>query len=139
MATYVKFEIFSEDLASAVHDLNATGDTLKLYLTNSAPNAATHAVKGDLAGISEENGYAAADVQNDISRSGGTTSLTGVDVTWTATAGGFGPFRYVVLYNEDTTVKTDPLIAYWDYGSSISVSEGEDFLADIGTELFTLA
>lgn len=138
MATYVKFEQFVEDLGSAVHDLTAAGDTLKLYLTNNAPSASAHAVKGDLAGISEENGYAAADVQNDFSQTDGTATLTGVDVTWTATAGGFGPFRYVVMYNDTTTVKTDPLICYWDYGSAITVSEGEDFLADIGASLATL-
>jgi hypothetical protein len=138
MADYVKFDQFVEDLGSAVHDLRAAGDTLKIYLTNTAPNVATHALKGDLAGITEENGYAAADIQNDYSQTGGTATLTGVDVTWTATAGGFGPARYVVMYNSTTTVKTDPLICYWDYGSSITVSEGEDLMADVAASLATL-
>jgi len=138
MASYVKFHQFIEDLGSAVHDLRAAGDTLKIYLTNTAPTVATDAVKGDLAGITEENGYAPADIQNDFSQSSGTATLTGVDVTWTASGGSFGPFRYVVLYNDTTTVKTDPLICYWDYGSSITVAAGEDFLADIGASLATL-
>ena len=138
MATHVKFQQFVEDLGSGVHNLAAAGDTLKIYLTNNAPNAATHAVKADLAGITEENGYAPADVQNDFSQTAGTATLTGVDVTWTATAGGFGPFRYVVMYNDTPISPADPLICYWDYGSSISVAESEDFLADIGASLLTL-
>jgi len=139
MATFHAFEQFSEDFGAKVHDLQAAGDTLKLYLTNNAPNASTHAVKGDLAGITEENGYAPADVQNDYSQSGGTGTLTGTTVTWTATAGGFGPFRYVVMYNDSSASPADPLICYWDYGSSISIAEDEEFVATIGASLFTVA
>lgn len=135
MATYVKFHQFVEDLGKGLHDLNS--DTLKLYLTNATPDASTDALKADLAEITAENGYATATVSTTAySQTSGTASLTGDDYTWTATAGGFGPFRYVVLYNETAT--GDPLIAYWDYGSAISVADGESFMANFGTNILTI-
>jgi hypothetical protein len=139
MASYVKFQNFVEDLCKGVHQLHTAGHTLKIYLTANAPNVATHAVKADLAGITEEHGYAAASIQNDMTESGGTATVTGVDVTWTAVGGSFGPFRYVVLYNDTPSSPADPLIAYWDYGSSITVNTGESFKADFGASVFTVA
>lgn len=139
MAAFNKFEAFSEHLAEKVHDLNA--DTLKIYLSNTAPDAAADAVKADLAEISAGNGYAAGgdDVQNATSRSGGTTSITGTDVTVTASGGTVGPFRYVVLYNDTPASPADPLIGWWDYGSSITLADGESFTTDFGASLFTVA
>lgn len=138
MATYNKFQDFVEQLGKGVHQLHAAGHTLMLYLTNTAPNAATHAVKADLAGITEQNGYAAADAQNDYTEASGTGTLTCVDKVWTATTGGFGPFRYVVLYNDTPTSPADPLISWWDYGSSITVNAGETFTVDFGASVATI-
>jgi hypothetical protein len=139
MATAVKFEAFSEHLAEKVHDLNA--DTLKVYLSNTAPNVATHAVKADLAEISGGNGYTAGghDTQNTTSRSGGTTSVVGTDITITASGGNVGPFRYAVLYNDTPTSPADPLIQYWDYGSAITLADGEAFTVDFGASMLTIA
>jgi hypothetical protein len=139
MATYNKFEAFSEHLAEKVHDLNA--DTLKVYATNATPDAAADAVKADLAEITAQNGYPSGgtDVQNATSRTGGTTSVTGVDVTWTASGGTFGPFRYVPLYNDTPTSPADPLVGWWDYGSSITPADGESFTVDFGASMFTIA
>jgi hypothetical protein len=139
MASYNKFQDFVEQLCKGVHQLHAAGHTLMLYLTNTTPNAATHAVKADLAGITEQNGYAAADAQNDLSETGGTATLTCVDKVWTASGGSFGPFRYVVLYNDTPTSPADPLIAWWDYGSAITVNNGETFTVDFGASVFTLS
>lgn len=138
MAAFTKFEVFGEDLCEKVHDLNA--DTLKVYLSNTTPDSAADSVKTDLAEISAGNGYTAggADTQNATSRSGGTTSVTGVDVTWTAAGGTIGPFRYVPLYNDTPTSPADPLIGRWDYGSSITLADGETFTADFGSSMFTV-
>ena len=116
MADFNKFQQFAEDLGKGVHQLHAAGHTLKVYLTNNSPSAADDAVKADLAGITEENGYAAADIQNDYTETSGTGTLTGVDVEWTA-SGAVGPFRYAVLYNDTPSSSADPLIGWWDYGS----------------------
>lgn len=138
MAAFVKFEVFSENLSEKVHNLDT--DTLKVYLSNTAPNVATHTVKADIAEISAGNGYTSGgeDTQNATSRTGGTTSVTGVDITWTAT-GAIGPFRYAILYNDTPTSPTDPLLGFWDYGSAISLSSGETFKVDFGASILTVA
>lgn len=140
MATYNKFEQFVEDLGSGVHQLHAAGHTLKVYASNATPSASLDAVKADLAEITNENGYPAGgtDVQNDFTQTSGTASLTGTDVVWTASGGTFGPLRYVVLYNDTPTSPTDPLIAWWDYGSSVTPANTETFTVDFSTSIFTL-
>jgi len=138
MAAFVKFEVFTEHLAEKVHNLDT--DTLKVYLTNTAPTVGTNAIKADLAEISTGNGYTAGgpDTQNATSRTGGVTSVTGVDATITASGGSIGPFRYAVLYNDTPTSPADPLIGYWDYGSSITLADGEPLQLDFGSSLFTI-
>lgn len=136
-SSFTKFEAFSEHLAEKVHNLDT--DTLKVYLSNTAPNVATMAVKADLAEITNQNGYTAPqDTQNATSRSGAVTSVTGVDVPIVASGGPFGPFRYVVLYNDTPTSPADPLIGYWDYGQALTVNDGETFNVDIGSSMFTV-
>lgn len=140
MVAFYKFNQFVEDMGSKVHDLRATGDTLKVYLTNTAPDAAAHAVKADLAGITEENGYAPADVQNTYTESGGIGTLSGTDVVFIPSGGSFGPFRYAVLYNDTPTSPADPLMGWWDYGAPITVSDGgPPFTVDFGASILTIS
>ena len=139
MAAFVKFQDFVEQLGKGVHQLHAVGHTLMLYLTNNTPDVALDAVKADLVGITEQFGYAAADAQNDYTEAAGTGTLTCVDKVWTAVGGSFGPFRYVVLYNDTPGAPADPLVAYWDYGSSITVLDGETFTVDFGASVLTIA
>jgi len=138
MATYNKFEDFTEQMAKGIHQLHAAGHTLKVYLTNVLPDANADAIKTDLAEIAAGNGYTAGgeDVQNDVAEAAGVMSLTGVDVVITAAGGTIGPFRYVVLYND--TAASDNLIAWWDYGSAITLNSGESLTIDFGTEIMTL-
>ena len=125
MATFNKFQVFVTDLGTGVHNLN-TG-TLNVYLSNAAPSASLDAVKADLAEISTGNGYTGpVDTQNTYAGSSGTGTLTGTKVVITAT-GAVGPFRYVPLYNDTPTSPADPLICWWDYGSSISLANDETF------------
>lgn len=130
MATYNKFQSFVEAVAEKTHNL-AT-DTLKVYLSNTAPNAATMSVKADLAEISAGNGYTAGGntaAQVSSSQTGGLYKLVLADpATWTATGGSIGPFRYAVLYNDTAT--GDPLIAWWDYGASITLQAGDSISVD---------
>ena len=142
MANFVKFQQFVTDVAAGVHAaaLNADTDTLKIYLSNTAPDVAADDVKADLAEITNENGYTApVDVQNAASTATGTITVAGTDVTITASGGTVGPFRYVVLYNDTPSSPADPLIGYWDYGSSITLAAGESFTTDFGASLFTIA
>ena len=140
MATFNKFENFVGDLGDKVHDLQAAGDTLKVYLTNATPDTAADSIKTDLAEITPENGYPSGgtDIQNDWSESGGVGTLTGVDVVFTASGGTFGPFRYAVLYNDTPSSPADPLIGWWDYGSNITPAAGETFTVDFGASVLTV-
>lgn len=140
MATFNKFQDFVEQVGLGVHNLNT--DTLKVYLSNVAPTA-TDTVKatGSATEITAGNGYTAGgnDVTNVWSESGGTGTLAGTDVVITASGGSIGPFRYVVLYNDTPTSPADPLIGWWDYGSSITLLDGESFTVDFGASILTVA
>jgi hypothetical protein len=137
MASFVKFEIFLEDLCKKVHNLHS--DTLNVYLSNDAPVVATDVVKTDVTEISTGSGYIGpVDTQNTVSRSGGTVSVVGTDIVITA-SGAVGPFRYVPLYNDTPTSPLDPLIGYWDYGSAITLASAETFTVDFGASMMTFA
>lgn len=130
MATFNKINAFVENLAEKVHNLGS--DTLKILLTNSAP-VATNSVKADLTEISAGNGYSAGGPSVTISSSAqtsGTYKLTLADVVITASGGSIGPFRYAVLYNDTPTSPADPLIGWYDYGSSITLADTETFTVD---------
>jgi hypothetical protein len=125
MATFNKFNAFVADIANKVHNLGS--DTLKVMLTNTAP-AATNAVKADITEISAGNGYTAGGTQATLvssSQSSGTYALKLNNVTFTASAGSIGPFRYCALYN--ATPASGNLIGWYDYGTALTITAGNSF------------
>jgi len=138
MATFFKYETFVGDLGDKVHDLDA--DDLRVFLTNSTPDAAADSVFLDLTEIGAGSGYTAGgdDAQCTWAEANGIGTLTGVDIVWTAGGGTIGPFRYAVLYNTTPSSPADPLIASWDYGSSITLLDGETFTVDFGASILTI-
>jgi hypothetical protein len=136
MSSYNKFNCTVADVTNKVHNLGS--DTLKVLLTNTVPNAAdtvyddasTHTLKStsNAAESTAGSGYSAGGTavgSNANSQSGGTDKLTGNAVTFTST-GTIGPFRYAVLYNASAgTSGNRPLLGWWDYGSSVTLSSGE--------------
>lgn len=141
MATFNKFQAWTEHVTEGVHDHSA--DTLKVLLTNTAP-IASNSVKANLTEISAGNGYTAGGTQATVSSSSqtsGTYKLVLADVVFTASGGTIGPFRYAVLYNDTPTSPADPLIGWWDYGSARTLQSGESFTVDFSasTGVFTLA
>src|SRR5262245_35262372 len=133
MATMTKFHSFVEAMAEKKHDLGA--DTLKVMLTNSAPNASSHTQKSDITEIaSTSNGYTAGGsqaTQSSSAQTSGTYKLVVGDVTFTQSgANDIGPFRYVVLYNDTST--NDLLIGFYDFGSNVTLvgSSGNIFTTD---------
>jgi len=130
MAAFNRFNALSEDLAEKVH--NFAADTLRVMLTNTAPVAA-NSVRADLVEIAAGNGYTTGGntaALTSSSRTGATYKLVLADpVTWTAT-GAMATFRYAVLYNDTPTSPADPLIGWWDYGSSLTMQSGETFAVD---------
>lgn len=130
MASFSRFQAFVEHLAEKVHDFS--NDTIAFQLLNSAPDVAADAVEADLpADISTGGGYTSGGVALtkltyflSSSQTSGTYRLR-YDNTYTLTATGasIGPFRYIVLFNQTTA--SDNLIGYYDYGSSITLVDGE--------------
>ena len=137
MATFNKFNSFVEAMSEKKHDLGS--DVLKAMLTNTAP-VAGNSVKTDITEITAENGYPAGGAVLDLvssSQSGGTYTLVLSDETITASGGTIGPFRYVVGYNDGAT--NDELIGWYDYGSNVTLLDGEDFLIDFGANVIQLS
>jgi hypothetical protein len=131
--SYNKFEAWVSSLGLTA---NLNTDTFMVYVTNNVPSAAGDTVKGDLLGATEENGYAAADITNTYSEAGGTGTMGATDVVITAT-GSVGPFQYVVIYDDNVA---DSLMCWWDYGSAVTLADGETFTIDfVGDEVMTLA
>lgn len=141
MAAAVKYQSFVTQLAAGTHAaaLNADTDVLKVALTDTAPDHALDANLADAAEIAAGNGYVAGgnDAQNAATTATGTITLAGTDVVFTASGGSIGPFRYAILYN--ATPAGGPLIQSWDYGSSITLADGETFTVDFGANLLTVS
>lgn len=128
MATFVKFHAFVEHLAEKVHNLGS--DQLVWALTNTAPTASTGATISDITQITYTNLSSRNITTSSSSQTSGTYKLVLADVVLTSTGGTTGPFRYAVLYNDTPTSPADPLIGYYDYGSSITLADGETLTLD---------
>lgn len=142
MATLNFYNQFKEDLGLGIHDLAAAGDTIRAYLSNTAPTATdTLKATGSATEIASGNGYTTGgqDTQNDMTETGGTATITATDITWTASGGAIAQFRYVVFYNDTTTGATDPLIGWYDNGSAVDLADGESFTVDFGATWFTIS
>ena len=141
MATFTKYQCFVENLAEKVHNLGS--DTLKIMLSNAAPNVSTHTVRADSTEIGAGSGYTSGGTAVTVtgsSQTSGTYSLTqSADVVFTASGGTIGPFRYAILYNDTPTSPADPLIAYWDYGSAVTLNDTETFTVDMAANILTIA
>lgn len=125
MAAYNKFQDFTEQLIRGTHDFDA--HVFKVYLSNAVPSASADLIKTDLAEITAQNGYPAGGTATtvSVSESGGTTTVSGTEVVFTAAGGSVGPFQYAVLYNDTAT--NDNLIAWWDYGAPVTLNDTETF------------
>lgn len=125
MVAFNKFNAFVENVAEGVHNLQS--NQLRIALTNTAP-VATNSVLADLTEISYTNLSSRLVTTSASAQSGGVYKLTCADLVLTASGGSVGPFRYVVLYND--TPAGDPLIGWYDYGSSITLQSGETLTID---------
>lgn len=142
MAVFNKFNDFSEQLVNGAQDFDA--HTYKVALSNSAP-VATNTIFSNITEISAGNGYTAGGTATTITVAEvtGTTTVSGTQVVFTASGGSIGPFRYVVLYNDTQTTPNKPLVGWWDYGSGITLADGETFTVKFSNTtpgaIFTLA
>lgn len=124
MATYNKFQPFVANLANKKHNL--ASDQLVVALTNTVPTAGmvnlTELTQVSYTNLSSRNITTLSSTQTT-----GTYSLKLADLTLTAT-GAVGPFQYVVIYN--STATSFELIGWYDYGSAVTLANGDAFIVD---------
>lgn len=121
MATANRFNSFIEYVNEKAIDWD--NDTFIVFLTNSAPSA-SNTVLADITQISYTNLSSRTLTITAAGQSAGTYTATCAQLVMTAT-GAVGPFRYVGVY--DDTATGDPLVGWWDYGSSITMGNGDTF------------
>lgn len=142
MTAYNKFNLTVEDMLKG--GMNFATDTIKVMLTNTAP-IVTNRQYSDISGteLANGNGYTTGGkvvTGTGVTNSSGTETFAAAASTWTSVTGNMGPFRYIVYYNSTPTIKT--LIAWYDYGSSITLNgvAGETFVdTPAAGALFTMA
>jgi len=118
------------------------GHTIKVMLSNDTTNVTdvTKETKGQITEIADGNGYPAGGFALTVNASSGLSGSVYKyivdDLTITANGGSIGPFRYVVFYNDSVSLDPNnpntskPLIGYADYGSQITLGDGESFVLD---------
>jgi hypothetical protein len=144
MASYVKINDWVDNLSENV---DAASDQFTVALSNTAPGSESTPPTGDgngvLANVTEvsyTNCSARTLTTASSSQTAGTYTLDFNDLTLTASGGTVGPFRYVYVYDDTVTVPADPLVCYFDYGSSITLADGETLDININASgLYTIA
>lgn len=144
MATYNKINDWVENMSEVV-DLD--GDTFAVALSNTAPGSESTAPTGDGDGVlanvtqvSYTNCSSRTLTTASSSQTSGTYTLDFNDLTLTASGGTVGPFRYVYVYDDTPTSPADPLVCYFDYGSSITLADTETLAITVNASgLFTIA
>ncbi len=134
MATFVKVNDFVENIAHGVFNLST--NQLAVALSNTAPGsesspptASGNGVLANVTQVSYTNLSSRNITTSASAETSGTYKLTLTDLVLTA-SGSVGPFRYVYIYSDTPTSPADPIIGYYDYGSSITLANGETFTVD---------
>jgi hypothetical protein len=135
MATFTKIHSFVENLAEKQIDLSGNGITVAL--TNTA-HTSTWDELADLTQVSYTNLSSRVCTVSSSAQTDGTYKLVLADLVLTAT-GAVGPFQYIYLYDDNST--GDKLIAYYDYGSAVTLASGDTFTLDFSADdgVLTLA
>ena len=125
MASYTKINKFVEALAEKAHNLGS--DQLVIALTNTA-HTSTWGQLSDLTEVAYTNLSSRNITTTTSAQTAGTYKLVLADLVLTSTGGTTGPFRYIYIYNDTAT--NDELIGYYDYGSAITLQDGDTFTID---------
>ena len=128
MAAFNKHNQFTEDIAEKVHNLGSDQLVVALTAAANAP-VATNSVLANLTQISYTNLSSRNVTTSSSAQSSGVYKLTCTDLVLTA-SGTVAAFRYVDLYNDTPTSPADPLIGWYDYGSDLTLINGETFTID---------
>lgn len=127
MAAFNKFQSFVEALAEKVHNLGSDQLVVALCAAANAP-VNTNTVLADLTQIAYTNLSSRNVTTASSAQATGTYKLTLTDLILTASGGSVAAFRYIVLYND--TALNDELIGWYDYGSDLTLADGETLTID---------
>lgn len=129
MAVFVKNHWFVQHLAHKKHDFSA--DQFAVALTAAAnPPTTSYTGVSNLTEISYANCSSRNITTTSSGQTGGMQKVIFGDLVLTA-SGTVGPFRYVNLFNDTPSSNpTDPLLGYYDYGSDLTLANGETFTID---------
>lgn len=125
MASFTKVNKFVLNLGNKVFNLGS--DTIKVALTNTIPTVSTANQLSDITEISYTNLSSRTVTTTSFTQTSGTAKLVLADLVLTA-SGAVGPFQYVVLYDDTATNKE--LIGFYDYGSALTLANGDTFTID---------
>ncbi|MEI6580804.1 MAG: hypothetical protein WCO07_01385 [bacterium] len=126
MATYNKFNAFVANIANKKHNLGADQLAVALTATANAP-VATNVALADLTQVSYTNLSSRNITTTSSTQTSGTYKLILADLTLTA-SGAVASFQYVVIYN--TIATSFELICWYDYGSAVTLANGDQFVID---------
>lgn len=104
--------------------VNWSTDVFKVFLTNTAPNAATDSVLADITEVDYTNLSSRTLTLASAGEVGGTYTAVFDPLVMTA-SGSVGPIRYIGIFNDTAAGK--PLVLYYDYGSSFTMN-APDFI-----------
>ncbi len=124
MAVFNKFQSFVANIANGV--MNLSTDQLVIALSNSAP-VATNSVLANISQISYTNLSSRNVTTVSSTQTAGTYKLVCSDLILTA-SGAVATFQYIILY--DSTASGSPLIAWYDYGSALTMANADTFTID---------
>ena len=141
MATFTKVYQFAEDLCKGVHDFTSDGtcSVTVALLTNAEAPVQTDAILANVTPIAYTNLSSRIITGLTAVHTTGTVTLTATDLVLTASGGPVATFRWILLYNDDPTSPADPLIGYYDYGSDLTLGDGETLTLDFTTGFATVA
>lgn len=134
MATFNKVNDF---VVNAVHNMDLESDQIVVALSNTAPASETsnpasdgNGILGNVTEVSYTNLSSRNVTTTSSTQTSGTYKLVLTDITLTSSGGATGPFRYVYIYDDTVTSPADPLIGYYDYGSSLTLNDGDSLTVD---------
>jgi len=128
MVAYNKINQFVQDIAQGVHNLATGAATVALTTTANKP-VATNSVLANLTQIAYTNLGSRVPSITSCTQTTGTLKYILADLIMTA-SGAVAAFGAIVLYNDTPTSPADPLIAWWEYGSDVTMANTETFTVD---------
>jgi hypothetical protein len=128
MASFNKINQFTEDIGKGVHVFGTHQLVVALTATANAP-VASNSILGNLTQISYTNLSSRNVTTSSYTQTSGTAKLICADLVLTA-SGAVAAFQYVVLYNDTPSSPADPLIGWYNYGSSVTLANTETFTID---------